>query len=180
MKLLNIVLIGPSGAGKGTHLFKLREKFGFAHISSGDVFRESLEQGTALGILANRYMSQGQMVPDEVVEAMIEEKLRANDLMKGLLFDGFPRTIYQARFLDNFLGRLNQSVEAVVYLNVSDGAISKRLAGRLICGKCLAPFHKSLSPFQDCKRCHGEHLFHREDDSGDTVAIRLHARTRRG
>jgi adenylate kinase len=172
---MNIVLIGPSGAGKGTHLAKLTEKFGFNHISSGDVFRENLEHGSALGILARRYMSQGELVPDEVVEAMIEEKLQKADWKKGLLFDGFPRTVYQAKFLDSFLGRLNQKLNGIVYLNVSDEHIIKRLAGRMICGKCLTPFHKLTAPFKNCplKKCEGEFLFQRDDDAGGTVAIRL-------
>src|SRR6266545_1366435 len=117
---MNISLIGPSGAGKGTHASQLVSRFNLLHLCTGDLFREHLEAQTALGIIARRYMAQGEMVPDEVVDAMIEERVRKTAPVQGILFDGFPRTVYQAKFLDGLFQQLDRKLEAVVYLDVSD------------------------------------------------------------
>lgn len=172
---MNLALIGPSGAGKGTHIAALRERFGLIHVSTGDLLRENLENKTALGILAKKYMAQGELVPDEVVSAMIDEKLSNAPAEIGLLFDGFPRTIHQAKFLETHLKEIKRSLDAVIYLKISDEEIIRRLVGRQICRACLAPFHKTLKPFQTCphQKCDGEYLYQRSDDTVDTVRIRL-------
>lgn len=172
---MDLALIGPSGAGKGTHVAWLIEQYGFLHISTGDLLRENLDKATALGILAKRYMTQGELVPDEVVSAMIDEKLRKAPESAGFLFDGFPRTTHQARFLDDLLKEIHRPLEAAIYLKVADEEIVKRLAGRQICRECLAPFHQTLRPFESCphKKCNGEHLYHRADDTAETIRTRL-------
>jgi adenylate kinase len=172
---MNIALIGPSGAGKGTHAAALVARYGLRHVCTGDLFRDNLERQTALGLLARRYMSQGEMVPDEVVDAMIEEHLRRTPPEQGLLFDGFPRTAYQAKFLDELFDELGRRLEAVLYLSVADETVLERLAGRLICHQCRASFHAAHHPFAACPRgeCQGEHLFARPDDAPELARARL-------
>jgi adenylate kinase len=174
---MNIALIGASGAGKGTHLPVLQKQFGMLHISTGDVFRSHVLKKTALGYLAQKYMDQGELIPDEIVEAMLHEELCKLSFDQGILFDGFPRTLTQATFVDGLLKDAGQMLDAVIYLKVSDGEIIKRLAGRLVCRECLHPFHKSLAPFITCPehKCQGEHLFQREDDKAQLVRSRLWA-----
>jgi adenylate kinase len=172
---MNVALIGPSGSGKGTHAEFLVKKYNLLHISTGDLFRANLENQTALGLLARRYMSQGELVPDEVVDAMVEECLRKADPTKGMLFDGFPRTPYQARFLDELLSSMGRRVDAVVYLKVPDEEIVTRLSGRLICRNCHAPWHtQALPPARPglCNHCGGE-LAARPEDQPDAVPQRL-------
>ncbi|MCB0182190.1 MAG: nucleoside monophosphate kinase, partial [Anaerolineae bacterium] len=115
-----IALIGPSGAGKGTQAFRIVSQLGLHHISTGDLFRGSLEQRTALGLLAKRYMRRGDLVPDEVVDSLIEEWLLKTAPNQEILFDGFPSTLYQAEFLDKLLEQAGRKLEAVIYLQVPD------------------------------------------------------------
>ncbi|MBI2946425.1 MAG: adenylate kinase [Verrucomicrobia bacterium] len=172
---MDLALIGPSGAGKGTHIAQLKQEYDLVHIATGDLLRENLAQESALGLLAKKYMVQGELVPDEVVGAMVDEKLRKTPAANGLLFDGFPRTIHQAKFLDLLLKDIHRRLEAVIYLKVSDEEIIKRLAGRLVCRECLSPFHRTMRPFQSCphQKCSGEHLYQRSDDTPETIRIRL-------
>jgi adenylate kinase len=172
---MDLALIGPSGAGKGTHVAWLKGNYDLIHIGTGDLLRENLDQATALGLLAKKYMVQGELVPDEVVGAMIDEKLRKTPSAHGLLFDGFPRTIHQAKFLDPLLKEVHRTLKAVIYLKIADEEIIKRLSGRLICRECLSPFHRTLRPFENCphQKCSGEHLYQRSDDTPDTIRIRL-------
>lgn len=172
---MNICLIGPSGAGKGTHTQSLVEKYGMVQLSTGNLLRENLEKQTALGILTGKYMAQGELVPDEVVAAMIEEKLLKIPRESGIVFDGFPRTVEQAKFLDALLKRIHRCLDGVVSFRISDDEVVKRLTGRLICGRCLAPFHKTYRPFQECPsgECRGEHLTQRLDDTAATARNRL-------
>ena len=155
---MNLALIGPSGVGKGTHAANLCARFDLHHIATGELFREHLNSRTALGLLARRYMEQGELVPDEVVDAMIEEWCEQHPPWQGILFDGFPRTVEQARFLDHLLQRFNLPLDAVIYLRASDAEITRRLSGRLICSQCNAPWHHTLHPPQVaglCDLCHG-------------------------
>jgi adenylate kinase len=172
---LNIAIIGPSGAGKGTHAAGLSVRFRLRHISTGDLLRDNLLNHTALGILARRHLESGELVPDEVVDAMIEEWCDRLSPERGALFDGFPRTASQAAFLDALLQRIGRTVDAVVYLKVNDDEIVRRLAGRFICRSCQQPYHLQLRPPQVygvCDECGGE-LYHRPDDSTERVQARL-------
>lgn len=172
---MNIAFIGPSGVGKGTHADQLSARYNLQHISTGDLLRQNLESHSALGILARKYMEQGELVPDEVVDAMIEESVRKLGPDQGTLFDGFPRTVYQARFLDDLLKQLNRTLDAVLYLKVSDEEIVNRLCGRLTCRKCQTPYHTTIKPPKTagvCDRCGGQ-LYQRSDDSADMVRTRL-------
>jgi adenylate kinase len=172
---MNIALIGPSGTGKGTHIATLTERFRLAHVATGDLFRENLERHTALGLLAQKYMAQGDLVPDEVVDAMIEEWLHATPTTHGAMFDGFPRTRVQARFLDDLLAGTGRHLEAAIYLKVDDETIVQRLSGRLLCRHCHAPFHQEFRPPTRAGRCDlcGGELHRRDDDEPEHVRKRL-------
>ena len=172
---MNLALIGPSGVGKGTHVAALCARFDLHHIATGELFREHLQSRTALGLLARRYMEQGELVPDEVVDAMIEEWCEQHPPWQGILFDGFPRTVEQARFLDLLLQRFNLPLDAVIYLRAGDAEIVRRLSGRLICRHCNTPWHRTLHPPQVagfCDFCHGD-LFPRPDDTPALIETRL-------
>ena len=172
---MNLALIGPSGVGKGTHAAALCARFDLHHIATGELFREHLQSRTALGLLARRYMEQGELVPDEVVDAMIEEWCEQHPPWQGILFDGFPRTVEQARFLDGLLQRFNLPLDAVIYLRASDAEITRRLAGRVICRHCNTPWHRTLHPPLQagyCDLCHGD-LLPRPDDTPALVETRL-------
>ena len=172
---MNLALIGPSGVGKGTHVAGLCARFDLRHVATGDLFRQHLQTRSALGLLARKYMEHGELVPDEVVDAMIEEWCDQRTSGEGVLFDGFPRTAYQARFLDGLLQKLNRPLDAVIYLRVPDDGIVRRLAGRLICRNCQTPYHRTLHPARKndvCDCCGGE-LYQRSDDSTELVQARL-------
>jgi adenylate kinase len=168
-------LIGPSGAGKGTHAGELCTRYRLQCVSTGDLLRQNLEGRTALGILARKHMQRAELVPDEVVDAMVEECVGKLNPDRGTLFDGFPRTAYQARFLDDLLAQHNRAVDAVLYLRVSDSEIVRRLSGRLTCRRCQTPWHatmKSPRRARVCDRCGGP-LYERPDDSAALVGPRL-------
>lgn len=172
---MTIALIGPSGAGKGTQAYKIATRFEWLHISTGDLFRENLDRKTALGLLSERYMSRGELVPDEVVDAMIEEWLQKVRPGKEMLFDGFPRTRYQAEFLDGLLEKMGRSLDAAIYLRVTDEEIIERISERIICHVCQTPYHVRFKPpGRDtiCDRCRGP-LYHREDDNPEVMSNRL-------
>jgi adenylate kinase len=173
---MNLVLIGPSGAGKGTQAEKLAAQFGMQHIATGNLFREDLENQTALGLLAKKYMDQGELVPDEVADAMVEAALRRTSLDKGVILDGFPRTLYQAEALDELLKTIGRTLDAVIYINVPDAVtVMDRIPGRLTCKRCQRPFHEKHNPFQGCPdgHCAGEFLYRREDDTSEQTLNRL-------
>jgi adenylate kinase len=172
---MNIAIIGPSGAGKGTHATDLCTRFRLRHVATGDLFRDNLQTHTALGILARKYMEREELVPDEVVDAMIEEWCEHLPPERGALFDGFPRTLSQARFLDDLLQRSERELDAVIYLKVPDEQILSRLAGRLICRECQAPYHVMVKPPHRPARCDhcGGGLYHRPDDSTEKAGARL-------
>lgn len=174
-KPLNIALIGPYGAGKGTQAAKMCPKLGLVHISTGDLFREHLKDQTELGALIQKYLTDGELVPDAVADATMEEWLRVADARKGILFDGFPRTRKQAEFLDQLFQEIDRRLDAVIYLKVSDAEVERRLAERIVCQTCYTPFHKTINPFTTCPydQCQGEHLQARDDDSAEKVRIRL-------
>jgi adenylate kinase len=172
---MNVVLIGPYGAGKGTQASRLAGKFDLFHISTGDLFRDHLQNQTELGTLIQKYLDDGELVPDSVADATMEEWLRVCSPNKGILFDGFPRTRKQAKFLEEIFIDLNRNLEAVVFLKASDETVVKRLSDRLVCQECHFPFHRTFNPFNECPygKCKGEHLAQRPDDAPEKVRVRL-------
>ncbi len=170
-----LVLLGPPGAGKGTQAKRLAEKLGLPHISTGDILRQNVKDGTLLGKQAKGIMDKGLLVPDEMVAAMLDERFNNPDIKKGFILDGYPRTLSQAKTLDEILAGKELVVDLVVYLNTSDEIIIKRLTGRLVCSKCGANFHVVNMPPKVaglCDNCQGS-LYQRSDDNEITVRKRL-------
>jgi adenylate kinase len=172
---MDIVLLGAPGSGKGTQADFLRRELGLTHIASGDLFRDHLKRQTDLGVQANEYMARGALVPDPITIAMLRERVSQPDTSKGILLDGFPRTMGQALALDEMMAGLHREIDAVLYIEVPDDELIQRLSGRLICRECQVPFHRTANPFRTCpyNRCHGEHLYQRSDDAPETVRARL-------
>lgn len=172
---MNLVLLGAPGAGKGTQGRMLQEKFGIPQISTGDMLRAAKQARTPLGLQAEKYMSSGHLVPDEVVIGLMEERLKESDAQNGFILDGFPRTISQAEALDKMLRRNASPVEAAVNLMVPEEELVSRLTGRRTCSECGAGYHLKFSPPRKdeiCDRCGGK-LFQREDDKEETIRQRL-------
>jgi adenylate kinase len=172
---MHLVLLGPPGAGKGTQAKRLAEKLGLPHISTGDILRQNVKDGTALGKEAKGIMEKGLLVPDEMVASMLDERFNNPDIKKGFILDVYPRTLPQAKTLDDILARKKLSVDLVVYLDTSDEVIIKRLTGRLVCSKCGANFHAVNMPPKKaglCDNCQGS-LYQRSDDNEVTVRKRL-------
>ncbi len=172
---MNIILLGAPGAGKGTQAKFICEKFGIPQISTGDMFRYALKNKTALGQKAETFMQAGQLVPDEVVVAMVEERVSMADCEKGFVLDGFPRTVVQADALQNLLKRLHKCIDAVLNFEVSEKILVSRLSGRRVCKACGVTFHTEFSPPQKagvCDKCGGE-VYQRADDAEATVQARL-------
>lgn len=173
---MRIVLVGPPGAGKGTQAAYLAENLSIPHISTGDLFRANISQGTPLGLQAKEFMNAGHLVPDEVTIGMAEDRMRQDDAAQGFLLDGFPRNIGQAEALDAFLAAHSLKLDAVLDLEVPEDEVVKRIAGRRICRNDSSHvYHAEYSrPKQDgvCDECGGE-LYQREDDSEETVRKRI-------
>ncbi len=172
---MNIVFLGPPGAGKGTQAKKIAEKYGIPQISTGDMFREHLSKGTELGQKAKEYMDKGQLVPDEIVLGMVEERLKQPDCDKGFILDGFPRTVPQAEALDKLLEKMGKKIDYAICIDVPDEELVKRLTGRRTCKKCGMMYHVIFKPPKEegkCDVCGGE-LYQRADDNEETVRNRL-------
>lgn len=170
-----IIFLGAPGAGKGTQADVVAEKLGLAHIATGDLFRQALEKKTPLGLKAKSYMEQGKLVPDEITIQMVLERLKAPDCAKGVILDGFPRSIPQAEALDKALAQQGKSISKVIYIKVPEQELLKRLSGRWICRNCQTPYHEVDSPPRvpgKCDKCGGE-LYQRADDNIETVKKRL-------
>jgi adenylate kinase len=173
--MMNLVLMGLPGAGKGTQAEKIVEKYGIPHISTGDMFRAAIKEGTKLGLQAKSYMDRGDLVPDEVTIGIVRERLSKDDCQKGFLLDGFPRTVAQAEALENILAELNRSIDYVINIDVDKDILMERLTGRRICKNCGATYHLVFNPPSQsgvCDKCGGE-LYQRADDNEETVANRL-------
>ena len=170
-----MVFLGPPGAGKGTQARELAQEWGVPHIATGDMLREAVAAGTPLGQDAKRYMDQGALVPDDVIVGVIAERLGKPDAKRGFLLDGFPRTIPQAEALRALLDSLGQPLDRVIFFDVSEAELLRRLTGRRVCRNCGATYHVVSAPSARpgvCDRCGGE-LYQRADDSEATVRNRL-------
>jgi adenylate kinase len=173
---VRLVLVGPPGAGKGTQAQFIASHFAVPKISTGDIFRTNVSQGTELGLEARKYMDAGDLVPDEVTISMVRERLAEEDATEGFLLDGFPRTVHQAEVLDDMLVTADAGgLDAVLELVVDDEEVVRRLSGRRTCRQCGHVWHLDFDPpaaHGQCDRCSGE-LFQRDDDSEDTIRHRL-------
>jgi adenylate kinase len=170
-----IVLLGPPGVGKGTQAKILAEKTGLAHVSSGDLFRENLTNGTELGKLAKSYMDKGELVPDDVTIGMIRERLARPDCKEGAILDGFPRTPVQAEALQKMLGSFKGEVSVVPFITASPQVLIERASGRWMCKAQGHIYHQKFNPPKAAGKCDldGSDLYQREDDKADTVARRI-------
>ncbi len=172
---MHILLMGPPGAGKGTQAAKLVEKFGIPHISTGDMFRAAVKEGTPLGKQAKECMDGGQLVPDSITIGIVKERLAKADCCQGFILDGFPRTIDQADALDRTLVELGIKMDRVINITVPDGELVRRMTGRRICKSCGATWHVTFHPPQNsdvCDKCGGI-IHQRDDDKEETVVKRL-------
>ncbi|MCA1042169.1 adenylate kinase [Bacillus infantis] len=172
---MNLVLMGLPGAGKGTQAEKIVEKYGIPHISTGDMFRAAIKEGTELGLEAKSFMDKGELVPDQVTIGIVRERLSKEDCNKGFLLDGFPRTVAQADALEDILSELKKKIDYVINIDVDQSILMERLTGRRICKNCGATYHLVFNPpakADECDRCGGE-LYQRADDNAETVKNRL-------
>lgn len=172
---MNILLMGAPGAGKGTQASALSERLAIPHISTGDMFRKAVGEGTALGLEAKRYMDSGNLVPDEVTIGIVRERLAESDCENGFMLDGFPRTVGQAEALDEMLKGLNKKLDAVLEIKVPFEILTDRITGRRICKDCGATYHVHFHPPTkdgECDKCEGV-LYQRKDDNESTVVNRL-------
>jgi len=172
---LHIVFLGAPGAGKGTQAATVAQDMNLKHIATGDLFRQAQSQDTELARQAKFYMEKGQLVPDEITIKMVLERIAQPDCSGGVIFDGFPRTLAQAEALDKALAEQGKSVSKVVFIDVDQGELLKRLTGRWICRACQTPYHEISSPPKvqgKCDKCGGE-LYQRADDKEETIKERL-------
>jgi adenylate kinase len=172
---VRLVLVGPPGAGKGTQAQFIAAQFAIPKISTGDIFRANVGDGTELGVTAKKYMDAGDLVPDEVTSAMVADRLKEDDALDGFLLDGFPRTVPQAETLEDILAGLDNDLDVVLELVVDEEEVIRRLSGRRTCRSCGHIWHVDFDPpTRDgvCDHCGGQ-LFQRDDDKPDTVRHRL-------
>lgn len=172
---MKIIMLGAPGAGKGTQAKKIAEKYSIPHISTGDIFRANIKNGTELGMKAKTYMDQGLLVPDELVVDLVVDRLGQEDCANGCVLDGFPRTIPQAEALDAALTKVGQAVDYAINVEVPDGNIVNRMSGRRACVNCGATYHIVYAPTKVenvCDTCQGD-LILRDDDKPETVQKRL-------
>jgi adenylate kinase len=172
---MNLILLGPPGAGKGTQAQMIVDRYHIPQISTGDILRAAVKERTPLGTRAKEYMDEGKLVPDELVIGIIEERLKASDCRPGFILDGFPRTMAQAEALQPILAKIGKSIDHVINIEVDDEELVRRLTGRRTCKNCGAMFHLTFYPPQKeglCDRCNGP-LYQREDDKEETIRTRL-------
>ena len=173
---LNLMLMGLPGAGKGTQAEKIVDEYKIPHISTGDIFRAAMKNGTPTGLEAKKFIDKGELVPDEVTNGIVKERLAKDDVNDGYMLDGFPRNMAQAEALDEFGKELGKSLNCVINIHVDPESLMERLTGRYICRDCGATYHKVFNPTKvegTCDRCGGHEFFQREDDKPETVKNRL-------
>lgn len=173
---LNLMLMGLPGAGKGTQAEKIVDEYKIPHISTGDIFRAAMKNGTPMGLEAKKFIDKGELVPDEVTNGIVKERLAKDDVNDGYMLDGFPRNMAQAEALDEFGKELGKSINCVINIHVDPESLMERLTGRYICRDCGATYHKVFNPTKvegTCDRCGGHEFFQREDDKPETVKNRL-------
>lgn len=172
---MNILFMGPPGAGKGTQAERIVNKYNLPHISTGDMFRTAISNQTELGVTAKKFMDEGKLVPDDVTIGIVKERLLQADCHNGFLLDGFPRTVEQARALDAIMLEFSKKINYVINIDVELDALKERLTGRRICKMCGATYHVMFHPpvqASVCDKCNGE-LYQRKDDNAQTVESRL-------
>lgn len=170
-----IILLGPPGAGKGTQAESIVKDYSLVYISTGDILRAAVKEDKELGRKVKQYMDQGSLVPDELVVEIVKDRLKDPDCQNGALFDGFPRTVEQAKFLDEALPEIGSMVDGVLLIEVDEDELIERLTGRRVCSKCNAVYHLKFNPPEVrnvCDQCGGD-LYQRDDDSIETVKERL-------
>ncbi|MDQ4143186.1 MAG: adenylate kinase [Actinomycetota bacterium] len=172
---MNLIIFGPQGAGKGTQGARISEKYDIPAISTGEIFRWAISGGTALGLKAREYVDEGRLVPDEVTIGVVQERLSAEDTQDGFLLDGFPRNLFQARSLDDFLGDRGKSLDAALAIQVPDDVSIHRLTGRRVCVQCGRNYHVDAPPLNDwtCDRCGGKVEARGDDLDAKTIKDRL-------
>lgn len=172
---IRLILMGPPGCGKGTQAKMLEQRYNILQLSTGDMLRAAVREGTQVGLTAKGYMDKGELVPDEVIVGVMRERMLKKDCEAGYILDGFPRTLGQAEALTRLLGELEQPLSAAIVLTVSDKEVVRRLAGRRQCSKCGTGYHVEFNPPKKegvCDKCEGR-LYQRDDDNEDTVRERL-------
>lgn len=172
---MNLIFLGPPGAGKGTQAKMVTEKYGFPQISTGDILRQAVKEKTPMGVKAKEFMDAGKLVPDEVVIGIINDRLHEADCKKGFILDGFPRTVPQAEALNRLLEKMGTRIDAVIDLAVDENILVERLTGRRTCKNCGMGYHITFSPASKagvCDKCGGE-LYQRDDDNEATVIKRF-------
>ena len=173
--MFRLILLGPPGAGKGTQAVRIAEKYHIPHISTGDIFRKNVKEGTPLGKKAKEYMEKGELVPDELVVALVNDRLTEAYCKDGFLLDGFPRTVFQAQEFDKFLAENGMGDILVIDIQVDEEELMERMIGRRVCRACGAPYHvKNMPPKEEgiCDLCGGE-VYQRADDTEETVRNRF-------
>lgn len=173
---LNLMLMGLPGAGKGTQAERIVDEYKIPHISTGDIFRAAMKNGTEMGKEAKKYIDKGELVPDEVTNGIVKDRLAEDDVNDGYMLDGFPRNMAQAEALDQFGAELGKPLNCVINIDVDPESLMERLTGRFVCRDCGATYHKVFNPTKvegTCDRCGGHNFFQRDDDKPETVKNRL-------
>lgn len=172
---MNLVMLGPPGAGKGTQAALLAARIGIPHVATGDLFRTAMKEETELGLTAKSYMERGELVPDEVTVGMVRERLLKPDCDSGVIMDGFPRTVEQAKALEEILAEQNKAIDAALFINAEEDELVRRLSSRWTCRDCQAVYNLFSNPPREegkCDVCGGE-LYQRADDVPETVRNRI-------